>query len=268
MKPSIRGAIADFFKTLAQTKLVLVVVISAALYEVVGVIVIWRFGYWHVSMTKIAVLWYFGTAIAALGNLKGKTTRYLRTVVISSITVAAIVEFISTLYTFPLPVELLLVPLMFLLVALNVVADYHTKTPGSAQVKSCLSFSIGFLGISILIFSIVRTVQSYSDTLTVETLEEFLLPLALAIWFIPFLYFNRTFAVLHDALIMVRFKLGDNKQLYRYAKKAVLRRCLLSASRAELFAGSFQYRFWPGLDRNGVDEIIREFDVALHGTRT
>ena len=254
---SVRQSMVQLLRTLLQSKILSAILVAAAAYEVVGIFLVWHLGYWHASMFKIAVVWYFGSAIAALGDFKGSTSKYLRNVVLSGLAFAALVGFIENLYTFPTIVELILVPIVFLLVGTQAVSAFH---PEYSQVRSVLSCTLGLFGLTLIGFAIVKTVQSASQVITVETAEGLLFPVFLALWFLPFLYLNRLFSIMQQNLLWVKFRMTAAPDAYHYARRSILLHCGLSTARAAFFGAGFPGRFWDVTDASGVDSVMREFE--------
>jgi hypothetical protein len=257
-KPNIRRSIFQIFKTLADSRSLVTVFLAAALYEGLAALIVWRLGYWHPILAKQAVLWYFGTALAALGDFKGSASGYLRRIIFGSFGIAVIVEFVASLSTFPTLLELALVPIFFLLAGLLAVSGLY---PQYAQVKSFVSCLVILFGLSVLSSSIVLTIHHAAEVVTPQTIEEFAFPITLAVWFVPFFYVNRLFTVMQQNLLWVKFRMMENEALYQYARRIIVAHCGLSTERAAFFSMSFPDRFWNVTDKAGVDCVIREFDA-------
>jgi hypothetical protein len=258
-KPDVRRTTAPLFKTFFGSIFLPGVLLLAAAWSAGAIFVLIRFGEWHWEMTKVAVLWFFGIAFVAMFRGKPVDGSYLRHLVLHSLRLAAVVEFITNIHPFPLVVELLLVPLAAVLVMVQALAEGDEQY---APIRGVLAWAISLFGLVSLSFSLVYLAGHFKHVVTIEKVEAFLLPVILSAAFVPFLYIVRLFTLYQTTFHMVHFGLSDNEQLYRFTRKLILRSLRLSVARAELFETRFRGRLWNASDERDVSRVVTGFERA------
>jgi hypothetical protein len=256
----LRTSIGGVLKTLFSSAWLLGTMISAAAYAAAAVVLIRHFGFWDAEMTKLAVVWFVGFALVAVFNTTRTTdARYYRRLVLHNLTLAVAVEFVVNLHTFPLPIELLLVPLAFLLVMTQAVAEINAEF---SPARTVIAWCLGLLGAVSLSFSLAHVAGHFDEVATTEKVKEFLLPLALTACFVPFLVGLRFVVVYQTLLCMIRFGFRENERLYRFARRSIIRACGASLGRAQLFEERFRGRLWGVTDETEVTCVVEEFRRA------
>ena len=102
----------------------------------------------------------------------------------------------------------------------------------AAAEKPCECLLSG-IGIAALTFSVAYVVRQFDKLTTGQEGKEFLLPLVLAVCFIPFLYAVALVIVYQTILTMVRIRIDDDS-LYRLIRREIIRACGLSLGGAPI----------------------------------
>ena len=230
-------------------------VLVTASYVAGSVLALRQIGYWEPEMAKRTVVWFLGTAIVGLFNTNRKQSRFFSRLAIHSLSVAFIVEFLSNLHTFPIYVELLLIPLMAFFVAARVVAESEGQYKAAA---TAFGWVLATFTLTSLSFSLAYAANNI-ESVTTEQLREFLLPFLLTLCLIPLLYLVALFSLYQSMFAMVRLGLRENPLLYPVTRRCIFRICRMSLSRAQLFAEQFRPRLWRLEDEAELTEIVHEF---------
>jgi hypothetical protein len=238
------------------------VIVSAFGYSAGTVLLLQRVGYWENGMIRMAVYWFVGIAIVAVFSTRRADAHYFRRLVLSNLALAAIVEFIVSLHTFPLLVELVLVPLAFLLVGMQVVAE---NDPQYATVRKVVAACLALLGLASLSVSLSYVAFHFDKVATAAHVKELLLPLLLTVVFLPYLWVLRMFTAWQTLLHMTRAGLHGNDHLYRFSRGAIIRACGASLGRVQLFEGEFRGRLWGATDEAEVSRVVADFRTAWQG---
>jgi hypothetical protein len=146
------------------------VILAAAVYAASTMALLARLGVADETLFKAAVYWFFGTALVALANLPGKDGAFLKKLIRELFSVAFVVAFVVNLYVFPLYVELVVVPVVLLTTI--------------AKARRLLIV----LGAVVLAIVVARVAFNLGDYATWATARAYLLPIALTVAFVPFLY--------------------------------------------------------------------------------
>jgi hypothetical protein len=129
-----------------------------------------------------------------------------------------VLEFLIGQYTFALWVELLIVPLTFLLAGMQLFTRNETKY---APVNKLINSIWLLLGGVVIYHLTASVIQHFHDLLSIEILRQILLVPNLTLVFIPFLYVLSLRIVYEEQFILLSFKLQD-KKLLRFAKWQVM----------------------------------------------
>ncbi|MDR2891197.1 MAG: hypothetical protein LBV18_06335 [Alistipes sp.] len=161
--------------------------LSLLIYASALVFILWRCGFWDISLLKDTIIWFLFTAIGVFFGLdKVRDGRYFWRLFKSTFASTVFVEFFANLYSFSLSVEILLFPCVFTLTILSVYSEHSAKTnEAHKKVNSCFNVLLGLIGLLYLGFSIYKTVIEFGSVLWVDVLTQFMLPIFLTILSIP-----------------------------------------------------------------------------------
>lgn len=100
--------------------------------------------------------------------------------------IAVILEFFVSNYTFSIFVELLIAPVAFLLVFIS--SPSKTDDPKAKLAVTFANSALSWIGLFLLVRGLVIAVAQWGDFWRVQTAHSFMLPIALSITFLPFLW--------------------------------------------------------------------------------
>lgn len=238
ISPKTKG-IGEQFKGLLKAFFVrpIVSVFLLMTIYVVGVINIYsELGLWEWHQLKNTIIWYFG--IASMSLLKMNTVKdspdYLKDTVLNSIKLIGIIEFITSVYTFNIFVELILVPFLFVLGAMVAL------TQNNKEFKSIDGFLNGILvavGSTILIFTFYLMVSDIGVLTTEEKAYDFIVPPLLTLAYIPFMMFMVMYSTYENVFCRLQFFVKGSFLSF-YAKLVTMIRFNFRSSLLERWASS------------------------------
>lgn len=235
-------------------------ILLAAAYATLVVLAATQVIGWSDELTKIAAFWFFGFAFLATLQPNDVDAAYYRRLALRSVRLAVVIEFISNLHTLPLPLELALVPTVFLLAGV-------TALPGDVTTQNVASGCVTLLGLSTLVFALVFVVGHSGEVVTAEKGKAFVLPILLTVIFLPFFAVVRLAAVYQTTLGMTAAGIDDPK-LYAFARRRITGTCRLNLGKIQLFESKFRGRLWGASTRQEVEDCIDRFERAWSaGTR-
>ena len=184
--PKILG---DFFK-IVGSKFVIQLISISAIYTALIVTLLWKFRLWDSTLLKDTCLWFLFSFIGIVFNVdKAKDFSFFKNIIKDSIAIIMFFQFIVNFYTFSLPIELIITPIVSFIVIIQGFAEATQKRePSHQQVASCFKKIMSIFGIGLLIFTIYKTVADYESFFTISTLQSFLLPINLTLLSMPFFY--------------------------------------------------------------------------------
>lgn len=254
LQPKIRSALLNVLRKAARFK-ILVPFTCLAFYTAAVILVLSMIGVWDTSLTKDSVIWFALTGVVAAGNavMSHAHDRVLATLLKDSLKVIVIFEFVINTYTFPLGVELFLIPILTIVAGMDVVARSDSKY---RDVSKLISWIQALAGFGILAFALNRALADYASLFTLEAIRNlFFGPIMIALH-LPFMYLLMLYV--NYELVFVRLKMGGSKDqsFQRYAKRRLFGYAKLRIGRvwalSEHPAGLMRLRC-----RDDVDRFIR-----------
>lgn len=144
-------------------------------------------GLWQYSNLKTTLLWVGGFALVSVFNyekVKSGKPFFLGTL-LESFGLIAFLSFISSSYTFSLPVELVIAFFVIVLVAASAIAETDGKLKAVHYLAIIL---LSLIALAMLCNSLFRIATGFSGFATSHTLREIAVPMLLTAMFLPFLY--------------------------------------------------------------------------------
>ena len=147
-------------------------------------------GVWDGSMIKDTCIWFLFTALSLLFNInKARDFTFFKRIITGNIKVIIIVEFLFNFYTFPLVVELIMLPILTFLTIVQTYTEIHQQQEPKYKITtSCIKTIFSLIGCGIFLYVIWITVKDYGNLLTIYNIKIFLLPIALTLLSIPYFY--------------------------------------------------------------------------------
>ena len=186
----------------------------AALYTAGCVWILARIGVWHWDNLKTTIVWFIATAVVAMASTKKleKGASALWALAREAVTIAAIVLFFGSINTLSFWAEFLLVPVLTVMTAMVAVAE---RQPEHRIVIAPLNGILAITGLSIIGYSIYQIIAGWRHFDAAFQSREFVIPIALTVMFLPYLYGLILFMGFESAAIRLKLKVEDRK-LRRY----------------------------------------------------
>ena len=215
----VRGSIPELLKSF----FCLPILTSLALMT--GYIVLVVFGLssaelWDVSQLKNTIFWGLTVAFVSMFHLSKITEddHYFINAVKDNFKLVVILEFVIAFHTFPLFVELLIVPVASMLVLMQVFVEGEKEYSGLAVlVEKLLTIFGGFL----IVYAGYMLVTEPKSFFQAGTLTDFTLPIVLTLLFLPFMFMLALYACYENAFLRINF-LYESHALRRHAKHTAL----------------------------------------------
>lgn len=212
---------------------------------------------WDWPNLKSTLLWWLTvgfTSIFEAQRLKDKP-HVLRKLVHDAFKLSAVILFIAELVSFPLWVELLMLPAFVLLALLIAVGEHQTDKPGVPRVLILLRGLQILAGLTILGSSYWLVAASVSEFWSLNTLREFGLPLLLWLMFIPFIFLLAVYMTYEEAFIHLQTR-PKQAPIVCYARWRALFAFGWNIDGVKRLARDIRGR--DVADKQGVKEAIRE----------
>ena len=149
-----------------------VALLAMTVYVSLLILVARRVHAWDLVLLKDTLLWYFGVATVMFFSVHeaSKGSCSFRSLVVTSLRLAIVLEFIINLYVFNIFVELLLVPILALIAGIAAVAE--TK-PEHKLVNTSMDVLLACFGIYLIIHTVVSIVSDFQGFASFRTYRRF-----------------------------------------------------------------------------------------------
>ncbi len=139
---------------------------------------------WGLGLLPDAVIWTFAVGLPLFYRAASRDSVALRRRLGAALSITVVIEVFVNLEVASLPVELVALPLISLL---GVTAIYIQANPESQPAAGFVEGLSALLGLAALTYVIVSVAVDWQGFDKLEAVRSFLLPVALTLFFIPFL---------------------------------------------------------------------------------
>lgn len=219
---------------------------------------LWHVGFWESAMLKDTVLWFVASGLALAYSFDRSSERgWFRSAIASQLGVIVLIEYLATAYTFSLPAELALQPVVAAVGLLHAVAETDSKYRPVTKLTGAL---LSLAGLVILGNAVYQASQALG--VSASTVRSIALPVVLAGAFLPAAYCLHL-AVAYESLFL-RLKLGRprDKAVVRYAKRQLIKALRLDVRRVRQFMKADPMALSRVQTRQDVDDLLRRHREA------
>lgn len=254
----VRGYLRSIL-TILTGRLILSVLLGAALWALAAVWFLRREGYWATAMLKPTIYWFVGIGLVTIFKLHEPEGTNFERMVRANLSVTAVVGVLMNLYTFPLPVELVLIPSLVMLGGVLAVSESDAQY---AQVGKLVSGCLTTIGIIALGVSLVYLATHFGTVVNRESLRTFVLPLVLTVMFIPYWYVVAMWIAYQSTLHMTKWGLRERPDLYKFARWRILATCGFDVRRVRHFEREYRWSLMNAETSEEVTELFSRFRAA------
>jgi hypothetical protein len=254
--PPVRQSLGTLFRILLSPKIAGVIT-ALMVYTSLLVLGFARLGVWQLWMLKDTLFWLFGSGLILLFKITRATEHegFFKEAALDGIRLIAVLEFVLNVYTFPLLVELILLPVLAALAILSAVADTEKRFH---SVKRLITGILALYGIGLVVYALASIILSFHDFASFKRLEDFLVPIVLTLLAIPF-YYLFALIMLYESLFTRLNMRVRNPKLQRFAKLAILKACGFRLAKARRFAKDGLHEIGGSDDRTDIERSIVKF---------
>jgi hypothetical protein len=215
-KKDIKDGFADILKAFKPVSIWGPLIVGA-LWISALILVLHKIKLWEWSSLKTTIIWTLTFAFYSMFQaMKIEFDhKYRKQLTLESFGLAAILMFIGSVYTLPLWAEFIIFPIaVFLTLAQTIAA----REPNFASAHKFISYLLNFLGFSYVSFWAYSIYESPERLFTLANFEDFLLPVILTAWYLPYLYLWKLVMVYELLFVALRRNIDENTKLLRFTK--------------------------------------------------
>jgi hypothetical protein len=182
-----------------------------------------------------------------------------KTMLLDTLRLTALVEFLTNVYVFPLCVEAIMTPVMFFA---WVTLSYVQATGEQEAVQRLLERFVILIGAVVIVVSVVHAALDWSNFATGETLRAFFATPLLTIALLPFIYIVGLRMAYEVLFVRVGFALRDSDAEPtppRDVRLTILRCCGLNLARVNRFASDVVPRMFSATSKSEAQRMIKAF---------
>lgn len=162
LKASVRKAASNLLRMIFWSKLT-IYFLSVAAYTTGMAYFLWRMDLWDVIQVKNTVLWFFTAGAASLFHITDRDkSNYLKDTIKDILSITAVLQFLVGIYSFGFVVELVLVPLVFLVGGMTVIAERNSEHHHLARLLRKMIVFAGLFLICYTLFKIIADFRSFA----------------------------------------------------------------------------------------------------------
>lgn len=209
-RKAFRNLLVGFF-----AKKIISIIILMIIYVLIIVYNLAEVGLWNVEQLKNTIFWSISVATLSLFKLNTikKDKSFFKNSILNNLKILAIIQFIIGVYTFSLLVEIILIPILFLIGAMIAIADSDKK---HAQVKRLLEYLLSIFGVIVIVFTVYMLVTNFGEIMKKKTFYDFMVPVLLTFFYLPFIFIMMIYTTYEDVFSRLRFSI-KNKMLRNIA---------------------------------------------------
>ncbi len=266
VRRSFYAVIKSFFQ-----KKIFYSVVAMIVYVAFIVYAMYKVGYWDTSMLKETLLWFLGGGFILHLNVNkiNNDERFFKKFIIDTIKIAVLIEFIVNFYSFSLFVELILVPVLFIIGGVKAMAEGHHEYKDNEKytvTRKFLNTTLSIVGYVLLFYFIFKITQDFEKFSNIQTLKVFFLPVFLSLSCLPIMYAMALIMLYETLFIQLSFRIYQNPKLVRYLNWKALLVCNFHLLRVRNFSKSFKsaYGF---TNKNAVDYAVKRALINLRNSK-
>lgn len=179
---------------------------------------------WDLSFIKDVSFWYIGSGFVMIINSPkaNQQKKPFKNILIDNFKFIVLFEFLVNVYPFGLLTELILFPFLVLTILIDIYANHEEK---HKPVKKLTSTLLTLFGSVVLIYSITKVVNDFTNFSSLKTLKTFSLPIILTILYIPFIYILTLIIKYELMFIDIGFRIDNNKKLFKQVRRKIIWAC-------------------------------------------
>ncbi|OOF20057.1 hypothetical protein BZJ17_14160 [Salinivibrio sp. IB574] len=171
---------------------------------------------WNTEQIKNTIFWSISVGFMSLFKIESikKDKSFFKNSVLDNLKLLTILQFVLGVYTFPVWIEIILVPVFMLIGAMTAIAETDRKYH---QVKILLEYFLSIFGIILIVYSLYMLTTNFSEFGNENTAYDFFIPPLLTLFYLPFVFFMLVYSTYEQVFIRLQFSIKNN--LYRNLAK-------------------------------------------------
>ena len=231
------------------------------LYVLMITVVFSHLPIWENIYIKDIVIWFvFSGLIYCMNAVSSEADEtYIKKNLKDNFKFTMILEFFISIFTFNICIELVLIPTIFIITIINVVAERKEEY---RHIHKLLDYVLAIAAFWIFIETIKIGINQYKQLNVINTLISFMIPIVYLIMIIPLEYFLELYAKYEVLFVRMTFKEEKDKSVRLHHRIATFRACGLSVYRVLLFQREYMKKMYIKMKKDEFNQMMQEFRIA------
>ncbi len=212
--------------------------------------------FWDWIYLKDIIVWVLFAGIPICFNAVDSKleAHYFKNIIVDNLKFAALVEFFTGTFTFHIAIELLLQPILFIFLLLQV-----TSKNESTKVKKFIDGIVTAIGFIIIILTVRSAIHSIGNIEFIDIAVSFILPIVLSLLYLPIAYFFAVYSKYEILFLRMSFKEPQEKNIKFEHRLKVFWVCKLSYAKVCKFLNHYVKRMYVNMENTEFENILNEF---------
>lgn len=231
--------------------------LSVALYASVVVVVLRNLGFWDFSLLKDTIYWYFvvGVPLLVTSAIADSGAKLVKHLVADNIRAVVLLEFLVNTFTFPLGIELFLVPTACFLGLLPLVFENKREHESIAEFAKAAS---SIFGLAVLGYICVRIFSEWNEFVSFETVRNLTFPLVMSAVYVPFLYVVLLVVTYEKAFVWLKLGCSKEPNIIAHARKQIFLQHGLNIRKLREFINKNRFQLKKIRTKEDIARILRQ----------
>lgn len=215
-----------------------------------------RIGLWDGSMFMDTLVWLITAGVVAVFKSVTITDKaqYFKSVLWDSLKLTIVVEFVLDTYVLPLGWEMAVIPFLFLLACMLVLAESQKE---HKVLVGQLQSAINIIVAGLLAYSAIQLVDGWREFASLSTLRSMVLAPLLTVLAIPFYLVLTIWSEYQQHFILIDCWLKDKPALQRHAKWRSLAECRTSFRRLQKLRPHLYMKLEDCKDKSSIKAAVK-----------
>lgn len=254
-----KNIIYDCIKLLFEPKIAVVWLIYC-LYILLITILLTNFSIWKRIYIKDIIIWFI--LVGLINYIRSITDNdfefSLRKLVKDNINVNIIVEFIISIFTFGIILELLIVPILTILSMLILCTAQNEEYERVSKICNSI---MGAFGLFLAIKTIEVGIDEYKYLNMKDTLVSFMIPIVYSFLSIPLYYIIRLYTKYENVFVLLPFNQVIDSKVKKRRLYKIFKVCRFSIEKLEYFYKNYVPYMYISMTEEEFDESFKNFEL-------
>lgn len=259
IKKEIRIAFIDCIKLLFEPKIAIIWLIYC-LYIFLITLLLTNLPIWKRIYIKDIIIWTI--LVGMINYFKSITDNdsvfSLRKLIKDNINVTIIVEFIISIFTFDIRLELIIIPITTVLYVLSLYTEQYEEYESAYKISSGVMSVLGFL---IAYKTIEVGIHDYKYLNIEDTLVSFMIPIIYLILSLPLYYIIRLYTKYEVVFVSLPFSRAINSKVKKRRFYKIFKVCRFSIEKLEYFYKNYVPYMYISMTEEEFDESLKNLEL-------